>query len=102
MDDKPSAAMPEARMLGDNEPALRGANVTVWQGIFVPKDTPKKIVIRLNDALVAVLQEPGVRKNFAAGGVTVIGLGPAEFSRFLQEEQTKFGAVVAKGQIKAE
>ena len=54
------------------------------------------------DTLRAVLQEPGVRKNFADGGVTPMGLGPAEFSRFLQAEQNKFGAVVTKGRIKAE
>ncbi|VTU41276.1 Argininosuccinate lyase [Variovorax sp. PBS-H4] len=102
MDDKPSVAMPEAPMLGQDEPAWRGANVTVWQGIFVPKGTPSGIVARLDETLRAVLQEPGVRKNFADGGVTPMGLGPAEFSRFLQAEQNKFGAVVTKGQIKAE
>ena len=102
MDDKPSTAMPEAQLLGDNEAALRGANVTVWQGIFAPKGTPAHVVARLDDTLRAVLQEPGVRRNFADGGVTVIGSGPAAFSRFLQEEQAKFGAVVAKGQIRAE
>lgn len=102
MDDKPSTAMPEAQLLGDNEAALRGAKVTVWQGIFAPKGTPAHVVARLDEALRAVLQEPGVRRNFADGGVTVIGSGPAAFSRFLQEEQAKFGAVVAKGQIRAE
>src|SRR5690606_5977948 len=102
MDDKPSTAMPEARLLGDNEAALRGANVTVGQGTCAPKGTPAHVVARLDEALRAVLQEPGVRRNFADGGVTVIGSGLAAFSRFLQEEQAKFGAVVAKGQIRAE
>lgn len=102
MDDKPSPAMPEAPVLGSSEPAWKGADVMVWQGVFVPKGTPPDIVARLDTALREVLAEPAVRKNFADSGVTPMGLGPQDFARFLRAEQEKFGAIVTQGKIKAE
>ncbi len=101
MSQAPSTAMPEALPLA-SVPAWRGADVSVWQGVFVPKGTPPQIVEQLNVALGQVLTNPGVRKNFEDGGVTPIGAGPKEFAAFLRQEETKFGAIVTKGNIKAE
>ncbi|BEP33848.1 tripartite tricarboxylate transporter substrate binding protein [Variovorax sp. V59] len=101
MSDKASAAMPEALPLA-GVPAWRGAEVSVWQGIFAPKGTPPRIVAQLHSALAQVLANPGVRKNFEDGGVTPLGAGPKEFADFLQGEAAKFSAIVAKGNIRAE
>jgi tripartite-type tricarboxylate transporter receptor subunit TctC len=101
MSETASAAMPEAPPLA-SVPAWRGADVSVWQGIFAPKGTPPQIVAQLHAALAQVLANPGVRRNFEEGGVTPLGAGPKEFAAFLQGEDAKFGAIVAKGNIKAE
>ena len=101
MAESASAAMPEALPLA-SVPAWRGADVSVWQGIFAPKGTPPQIVAQLHAALAQVLANPGVRRNFEEGGVTPLGAGPKEFAAFLQGEDAKFGAIVAKGNIKAE
>ncbi|HYP85073.1 tripartite tricarboxylate transporter substrate binding protein [Variovorax sp.] len=102
LDDKPSPAMPDVPPLGRVEPAWKGADVTVWQGIFVPRGTPAAIVSKLDAALRQVLAQPSVRRNFDDGGVVPLGLGPQAFATFLQGEQAKFGDIVAKGQIRAE
>jgi len=102
LDEKPSPAMPEAPTLGSVEPAWKGADVTVWQGIFVPKGTPAPVVAKLDAALREVLALPSVRQNFDAAGVTPVGLGPVPFAAFLESEQRKFADIVAKGQIRAE
>ncbi len=96
-----SAAMPEAPPLA-SVPAWRGADVSVWQGIFAPRGTPPQIVAQLHAALAQVLANPGVRRNFEEGGVTPLGAGPQEFAAFLKGEDAKFGAIVAKGNIRAE
>ena len=101
MAESASAAMPEAPPLA-SVPAWRGADVSVWQGIFAPKGTPPQIVAQLHAALAQVLANPGVRRNFEEGGVTPLGAGPKEFAAFLQGEDAKFGAIVAKGNIRAE
>ncbi|MDA7415153.1 tripartite tricarboxylate transporter substrate-binding protein [Xenophilus arseniciresistens] len=102
LDGKASPVMPEVPVLGASEPAWRGAEVTVWQGIFAPRGTPAEVIARLDQALRETLAEPAVRKNFTDSGVTPMGLGPQPFASFIQAEHQKFGAIVAKGQIKAE
>lgn len=102
LDDKPSPALPSAPVLGASVPTWKGARVSVWQGVFAPKGTPPEIIAKVNAALQEALKLPTVRKNFEDGGVTAVGLGPAQFADFITGEQTKFSAIVTKGQIKAE
>src|SRR5262245_26922644 len=45
--------------------------VTAWQGLFLPKDTPDPIVQHLNQALSATLDLPFVRERFKAVGEDV-------------------------------
>ncbi|MDM0046176.1 hypothetical protein QTH91_16920 [Variovorax dokdonensis] len=83
MDEKASPAMPEALPLGQGVPVWKKADVTVWQGIFAPKGTPPSVIAE-------------------EAGVTPIGAGPEEFSRFIKSEHAKFAEVVARGNVKAE
>lgn len=100
--DKASPAMPEVAPLASSVPAWKGADVTVWQGVFAPKGTPPEVVAKLDGALRQVLALPAVRKNFEDSGITPLGMGAAPFADFLKKEQDKFGAIVAKGKISAE
>ena len=38
--------------------------MTLWSGLWVPKDTPKDIVAKLNAAAVEAMNDPAVRKKF--------------------------------------
>ena len=42
---------------------LPGFHMTLWSGLWVPKDTPKDIVAKLNAAAVDALNDPTVRKQ---------------------------------------
>jgi len=44
-----------------DESGLKGYEVTIWNGFFVPKGTPKTVSERLNKALVAALGDEKVR-----------------------------------------
>jgi len=44
-----------------DEAGLKGYEVTIWNGFFVPKGTPKDVVTKLNQALVAALGDEKVR-----------------------------------------
>jgi tripartite-type tricarboxylate transporter receptor subunit TctC len=46
-----------------DEAGLPGFHMTLWSGLWVPKDTPKEIVARLNAAAVEALNDPAVRKQ---------------------------------------
>ena len=47
-----------------DEAGLPGLHTSVWHGIWLPKGTPKDIVMKLNGALVETLGDPGVRGRF--------------------------------------
>ena len=96
-----SAAMPGVAPLAA-VPAWKGAEVSVWQGVFAPAGTDGAIIARLNRELVEVLRSPDLLKKFAEAGVTALGLGPKEFEAFLKSEEAKFSAVVTRGRIQAE
>lgn len=46
-----------------DEVGLPGFHMTLWSGMWVPKDTPKDIVARLNAATNDALNDPAVRKQ---------------------------------------
>jgi tripartite-type tricarboxylate transporter receptor subunit TctC len=46
-----------------DEAGLPGFHMTLWSGLWVPKDTPKEIVAKLNAATVDALNDPAVRRQ---------------------------------------
>ena len=44
-------------------PACKGYEVTIWNGFFAPKGTPKDVIAKLNQALVAALADPSKIKS---------------------------------------
>lgn len=46
-----------------DEAGLPGFHMTLWSGLWVPKDTPKDIVAKLNTATNDALNDPAVRKQ---------------------------------------
>jgi tripartite-type tricarboxylate transporter receptor subunit TctC len=48
-----------------DEAGLPGLHTAIWHGIWLPKTTPKDVVMKLNGAMVATLADSGVRQRFA-------------------------------------
>jgi tripartite-type tricarboxylate transporter receptor subunit TctC len=85
-----------------DEAGLKGFNVSVWQGVYAPKGTPKAITDKLNAALRAALKDPEFIKREEALGAVIITdarLGGAEHKKFVADEIAKWGPVIkAAGQ----
>jgi tripartite-type tricarboxylate transporter receptor subunit TctC len=54
-----------------DELGLPGVHMSVWLGLWAPKNTPKPIVAKLNAAVVAALADAGVRAKLANLGQSV-------------------------------
>ena len=74
-----------------------------WQGIFVPKGTPKAVVERLHQAGVNAMKDPQVVKRLQDGGVAVVtSTSPAEFFRFVKSETERYGRIIKDANIPTE
>jgi tripartite-type tricarboxylate transporter receptor subunit TctC len=63
-----------------------------WQGIFVPKGTPRPIVDKLYAVTLKVMQLPEVRERLGHGGVEVVtSASPAAFADFVAQETERWG-----------
>lgn len=60
------AAAPEIPTV--DEAGLPGLHTAVWHGIWLPKGTPREIVMKLNAAIGETLADPAVRERFAELG----------------------------------
>ncbi len=70
-----------------------------WFGLLAPARTPPDIVVVLNRATVATLEEPGVRAKIVEQGAEVIASSPAQFRAFLKEETDRLSAVIRNAGI---
>jgi tripartite-type tricarboxylate transporter receptor subunit TctC len=52
-----------------DEAGLPGFFASLWYGLWVPKDTPKEIIARLNATMVQVLADPMVQKRLGDLGI---------------------------------
>jgi hypothetical protein len=73
-----------------------------WQGLIVPKGTPKAIIDKLNAAANEALKDPALRELMLSQGNEIGGGSPAEFAVLIKSEAAKWSAVVKSANIKPE
>jgi tripartite-type tricarboxylate transporter receptor subunit TctC len=79
-----------------------GFEVITWFGLVAPAKTPPDIVERLNRETLAVLKLPEVEAQFTKMGFEVVPNSSAEFTRFIADENVKWGTLVKSLGLKAE
>lgn len=80
------------------ESGVPGFNVTVWHGLYAPRNTPPDIVAKLNTALKTALQNPELIKREQALGLTIINderLEPAGHKKYVMDEMARWSKVIA-------
>lgn len=76
------------------ELGYREVEVTTWNVLFAPANTPANIVSRLNAETVKAANDPEVRKRFLGLGVDPISSTQQEVEAFVKEEVVRWGKVV--------
>jgi tripartite-type tricarboxylate transporter receptor subunit TctC len=89
---KRTAVMPEIPTI--DELGLKGFDATSWHGLVAPAHTPKEIIAALHGALLASLDDPGVKKSLGDLGVDIMGGTPEDFSAYVKSEIPKWTAIV--------
>src|SRR3982075_2764644 len=77
-----------------DEAGLPGFFASLWYGLWVPKDTPKDIIAKLNATMVQVLADPAVKARFAELGIQISPLdqqSPEMLRAFQKAEAERWG-----------
>ena len=84
------------------EVGLEPVNRTAFYGIYGPKNLPKDVVEKVNDAVKKTLEDPTVRARIEETGSIIVGNTPAEFAQQIKAEYDIYHKVVEERQIKPE
>ena len=88
-----------------DEAGLQGFFASLWYGLWVPRDTPKDIVAKLNATMVQVLADPPVRKRFDELGIGITPLvqqSPEALRTYQKEEAERWWPIIKAANIKME
>ena len=76
------------------EAGLADFEVSSWNGLFAPANTPPEIIARLSQATIKALSMQDVREKFAAQGAETVGSTSEEFRAYIRSEIEKWGRVI--------
>lgn len=89
---KPSALMPELPTIASA--GMPGFEADTPMGVFLPAAAPPKVVERLNQIVVGVLNLPDVKKLVFAQGSEVVGSSPSELAAAVKAEMARWGRLI--------
>ena len=88
-----------------DEAGLPGFYASLWYGLWVPKDTPKAVIAKLNAAIVDALASPPVKTRLAELGPEIPPRDqqtPEMLGAFQKAEIEKWWPIIKAANIKAE
>jgi tripartite-type tricarboxylate transporter receptor subunit TctC len=88
-----------------DEMGVPGLHVTFWFGLWAPKDTPKPVIVRLNDAAAEAFADPAVRRRITDLGAEIPPREqqtPQALGAYQKAEIEKWWPIIKATNIKAE
>jgi tripartite-type tricarboxylate transporter receptor subunit TctC len=97
---KRSTALPNVPTIA--EAGLPGYELSPWFAVYMPAGTPKPIIAKIHDALLAAMKLPEVQKRLTAIGAEPIGSTPEQLAGHLDAEMAKWGKIIRDRGIRAD
>jgi tripartite-type tricarboxylate transporter receptor subunit TctC len=94
-----SAALPDVPNAAEFVP---GYEVSVWDAIGAPANTPAAIIDKLNKAINTALSDPKMKARFDDLGAEPMIVSPPELGQYMSDEIKKWGRVVREANIKVD
>ena len=93
-------ALPQVPTIAES--GYPGFDASNWYAFTAPLRTPPEVVQRLNAAIVAALNDPGVVAQLRKLGLDPAPTSSAEAANYIRKESDKWGALVRRVGIKSE
>jgi tripartite-type tricarboxylate transporter receptor subunit TctC len=77
-------------------------DLTLWQGFFAPRGTPKEIVDRLNTEINKILAQPDIKAKLLEAGADVRTGSVEQFAQFTRSESEKYLQIIKQSGVKPE
>jgi hypothetical protein len=87
-------------LLTMQEAGVKGYEMTLWQGIFVPVGTPPAIIKELNNSVLKILETPEMKDRFQKSGVQIAPMNTQQFSDLYFSDIARWKVVIDKAKIK--
>lgn len=95
---KRSKTLPDVPTI--DEAGVAGYEAGGWNAMLAPANTPRDIVLKINQAVHAALASPRVQELLSRSGTEAVADTTEEFARFLKSEVEKWGKVVKAAGIR--
>ena len=82
------------------EAGVKGYEMALWQGIFVPAKTPQGIIKELNNSILKILETPEMKERFQKAGVQISPMNTQQFSELYFSDIARWKTVIEKAKIK--
>jgi tripartite-type tricarboxylate transporter receptor subunit TctC len=90
------ASLPDVPTIGESVP---GFEISTWQGIGAPKNTPTEIVAALNREINAGLADPTVKARILELGGEPAPISTADFEKRVVDETARWAKVIRDAKI---
>lgn len=87
-------------LLTMQESGVKGYEMALWQGVFVPAGTPSAIVQTLNNTILKILDTPEMKERFVKAGVQVAPMNTQQFTDLYNSDIARWKVVIEKSKIK--
>ena len=81
---------------------IKGFDGSSWQGVVMPANTPRDMVVKVNAELAKMLKAPDMKEKILQQGGIASGSSPEEFMAFLKAETDKWAKVAKAARIRLE
>ena len=98
--EKRSPVLPQVPTL--DESGVKGVDVYSWQAVVGPKGLPADIKTKMQQALVAALNDEKVKQQFASAGFEIVANTPEQFVAYQQKENTRWKQLIETRKITAD
>ncbi len=82
------------------EAGVKGYEMALWQGMFVPAGTPPAIISTLNTTMLKILETPEMKERFVKAGVQIAPMNTQQFTDLYNSDIARWKVVIEKAKIK--